>query len=271
MNLQEKLVHQAKEIYPDSFDTSQDNTKGNIVPIRSEVSSPIDLVPSFAISIGEAKNRTSQLEEFIRDMMIEGIDYGLTAGSSKPSLLKSGAEKLCHIFGFSKCIEVTHRLEDWEKGVFAYEVKGILSNKRTGLIEAEGIGCCNSIEKEYKQQDPYSIANTILKMAKKRALVDAVLAATHSSGLFTQDMEDNSAGSNAPQIPSTNKLQPRESSFKLASDKQLKMISSLVSKIGMPEDTIRQLLLDKYHITARQDLSVNQASDFIKYLLALIG
>jgi len=34
------------------------------------------------------------------------------------------------------------------------------------------------------------LKNTILKMAKKRAKVDAVLSATRSSGLFTQDIED---------------------------------------------------------------------------------
>lgn len=35
-----------------------------------------------------------------------------------------------------------------------------------------------------------TLKNTILKMAKKRAKVDATLAATRSSGVFTQDMED---------------------------------------------------------------------------------
>ncbi len=37
---------------------------------------------------------------------------------------------------------------------------------------------------------PWDLWNTILKMAKKRAVVDAVLSATRSSGLFTQDVED---------------------------------------------------------------------------------
>ena len=32
--------------------------------------------------------------------------------------------------------------------------------------------------------------NTVLKIAKKRAFVDAVLTATHASHIFTQDMED---------------------------------------------------------------------------------
>jgi hypothetical protein len=38
--------------------------------------------------------------------------------------------------------------------------------------------------------DIATIKNTILKIAKKRAKVDATLAATRSSGIFTQDMED---------------------------------------------------------------------------------
>ena len=38
--------------------------------------------------------------------------------------------------------------------------------------------------------DPWTLWNTVLKMGKKRALVDVVLSATRSSGLFTQDVED---------------------------------------------------------------------------------
>lgn len=38
--------------------------------------------------------------------------------------------------------------------------------------------------------DIATLKNTILKMAKKRAKVDAVIAVTRSSGIFTQDMDD---------------------------------------------------------------------------------
>ena len=41
-----------------------------------------------------------------------------------------------------------------------------------------------------QNDDIPTLKNTILKMAKKRAKVDAVLSATRSSGLFTQDIED---------------------------------------------------------------------------------
>jgi hypothetical protein len=43
---------------------------------------------------------------------------------------------------------------------------------------------------QVENPDPYDVENTILKMAKKRAHVDAVLTATATSGLFTQDVEE---------------------------------------------------------------------------------
>jgi hypothetical protein len=39
--------------------------------------------------------------------------------------------------------------------------------------------------------DPSELANTIMKMAEKRAHVDATLRATAASGIFTQDMDEN--------------------------------------------------------------------------------
>nr|WP_054549510.1 hypothetical protein [Lysinibacillus sphaericus] len=77
--------------------------------------------------------------------MVKGVDYGLINGFSKPTLLKPGAEKLCDAFGFSKTVDVVNRNKLWETGVFSYEVKVTLSNKETGVIEAKGIGSCNSI------------------------------------------------------------------------------------------------------------------------------
>ena len=38
--------------------------------------------------------------------------------------------------------------------------------------------------------NPADVLNTVLKMAKKRALVDAVLSATGASDIFTQDLEE---------------------------------------------------------------------------------
>src|SRR5205823_5685832 len=38
---------------------------------------------------------------------------------------------------------------------------------------------------------PWDVYNNVLKIAKKRALVDGILTATGSSGLLTQDLEED--------------------------------------------------------------------------------
>lgn len=160
-------------------------------PQSDSAAAPPDVFPDFAISLEEANRRVKMLKEFVRDHMVEGEDYGIIPGTStKPTLFKPGAEKLNAIFGLAPVVEITNRVEDWDKGFVAYEVKVTLLNKRTTNVEAEGVGNCNSRERRYKNQDAANIANTILKMAKKRGLVDATLSATRASGLFTQDLED---------------------------------------------------------------------------------
>jgi hypothetical protein len=151
------------------------------------------LIPTMALDINGAKERLLELQEFIKFMMVPNVDFGFVPGCPKPMLFKSGAEKLCDIYGLTKQIEVVRRVEDWDKGVFHYEVKATLINKRTGCIESEGVGSCNSREKKFAKLDPFSNVNSILKMAKKRAIVDATLAATRTSGIFSQDIENNVA------------------------------------------------------------------------------
>jgi len=62
------------------------------------------------------------------------------------------------------------------------KIDGCGSNfaEHTPAIEAQNVG-------QQENDDPYDLANTLLKMAKKRALVDGVLTATGTSGVFTQD------------------------------------------------------------------------------------
>lgn len=46
---------------------------------------------------------------------------------------------------------------------------------------------------DVENPDPHDLANTLIKMAKKRALLDAVLTGTASSDIFTQDLEEQPA------------------------------------------------------------------------------
>lgn len=189
-----------------------------------ETATPGSLVPRFEATGTEIADRLRELQAFAKQYLIAGEDYGTIPGTVKPTLLKPGAEKLCDVYGFAREFTIVEALEDWEHGRFAYTVKATLRSMRTRLVVSEGLGACNSMEARYRylwvkesrvprdqratlptrttkyglqyrvvNDDPFSQVNTYLKMAKKRALVDAVLSATRSSGLFTQDLEDLAA------------------------------------------------------------------------------
>ena len=71
---------------------------------------------------------------------------------------------------------------------------GWLCFRKTGGCGAKFEDGDSEIEEQQigrvENDDIYSQVNTILKMAKKRALVDAALSAGRLSDIFTQDMED---------------------------------------------------------------------------------
>ena len=152
-------------------------------------------------------------------------DYGVIPGTDKPTLFKAGAEKLCELYGYASIIADVQEYADYESGHYRAVIRMALVHKGSGVKIAEGIGECNTRESRYfyrwvwerdvpagidksnlkqksgtknnrvwrlyriQNDDLFSLWNTILKMAKKRALVDATLSATRSSGLFTQSAE----------------------------------------------------------------------------------
>ncbi|MHB1870823.1 MAG: hypothetical protein ACYCT1_08215 [Steroidobacteraceae bacterium] len=177
--------------------------------------------------VDEARKHIQELQRFVGEVMVKGVDYGTIPGTQKPSLWKAGAEKLCELYGLTATPTIEDRIEDWQGGFFMYRVHVDLLNRRSGYVISHGVGSCNSMEGRYRYRwewpskltdeekaaatktksvrskdgswvklyrvendDVYSLPNTLLKMAKKRAIIDAVLAATRSSGLFTQDVID---------------------------------------------------------------------------------
>lgn len=275
-DLKYKLAKKINTIEADDPINNAESIKkdtNNVITLNStENNKSISIVPDFAITLNDAKNRVELLQSFVKEMMIINIDYGFIPSCSKPSLFKSGAEKLCDIFGFSKKIEILNRVEDWEKALFHYEIKTILINKKTGLIEAEGIGSCNNRERKYKNQDGYSIVNNILKMAKKRAFIDAVLSATRSSGLFTQDMEDNLLPLNngnddkyITKIQNNNTNGSAETRY-LQNKKYHYELISIIKENNIPTSEIKELIKKRYKVSQIKQLSSPQICDFIKYL-----
>lgn len=74
-------------------------------------------------------------------------------------------------------------------GFYRYVVKCNIVHRQTGAVIASGVGSCSSMESKYIRS-PRDYENTILKMAKKRAMIDATLNAFGLSERFTQDVED---------------------------------------------------------------------------------
>lgn len=140
--------------------------------------------------VADSMNKINQFQQVIQAQLVAGHDYGQTFYGSKPSLLKPGAEKILMLMGLSSEYEIIEKIQDYEDGFFAYTIRCILT--KNGIVVTEGLGHCNSKEKKYEsdKQDKYMLGNTCLKMAKKRAQVDAALTVGSLSNIFTQDLED---------------------------------------------------------------------------------
>ena len=171
------------------------------------------------LSVAEIKAQVQLIQQVMKSVMKEGTHYGTIPGcGNKPVLLKPGAETLNATFRMAPDPHINDMSTDDE---IRYQVTVRLGSSSRGFLGA-GIGECSSNEEKYKwrkvvcdgeweeamddtkrekwyrdgnktkqiRTNMADVANTVLKMAKKRALVDAVLTVTAASDIFTQDIED---------------------------------------------------------------------------------
>lgn len=151
----------------------------------------------------EVRQQVNQIQYLMREVLKPGEHYGTVPGcGKKPTLLQPGAEKISFMFHLVPTYEV--RRYDMAGGHREYEVKCTLTSRDTGEVMGEGVGACSTMESKYRYRSKWvngskvreenpDIAdtwNTVLKIAKKRANVDAVKSTTAASDIFTQDIED---------------------------------------------------------------------------------
>ena len=155
----------------------------------SQLPTNIAIIDTVEVARVEATMRKiSQFQQVIQNTLHQNHDYGIIPGTDKPTLLKPGAEKILMMMGLRSEFEIVDSTRDFEKGFFQYQVRCKLLKGDT--VITEGLGACNTREKKYMKMDPYTMDNTVLKMAKKRALIDATLLVASLSDIFTQDLED---------------------------------------------------------------------------------
>ncbi|MBH8587109.1 hypothetical protein [Thermoactinomyces sp. CICC 10520] len=228
----------------------------------------IEYVPSVAQTVDIAAENLKQMYALAKKVMRHGVDYDTIPGTPKPSLLKPGAERLLQFFGLGHKVTCMKEIEDWENGFFYFHYKVTITHPNyPGFVVAECEGSANSKEKKYRNQDPYSIVNTLQKMAIKRALVGATLQATGASGLFTQDVEDMDLQQPAAQpVRKTRYQQSQVNSDKPASDRQIKAICALASSKGLTAEERDETVKALTGKDSKKDLTASEASQVIEYL-----
>jgi hypothetical protein len=152
------------------------------------------IAPAYQNALSNTVAHYKLMVAFVKVQMVENIDYGKIPGTSKPTLLKAGAEKLCRLFSLRPSYELIDFVTDFDKPLFHYHYRCTLV--RQGEMVGQGDGSCNSKENKYEKQKYkiYDLTNTIVKMAQKRALVAAVLSSCGASEFFTQDLEAIAGG-----------------------------------------------------------------------------
>lgn len=181
--------------------------------------------PALAIPLKpeQLQARLKLIQDVMRNVMREGEDYGKLPGTPKPMLFKAGAEKLLVTFRLAARVPVVEDLSTDDSVRYRLNVP---IETMEGVCLGVGIGECSSDEVKYKwrkpvqgskeweetpidrrrevwkrdygkverqkqvRTEPADIANTVLKMAHKRAFVGGTILATGASSIFGQDVED---------------------------------------------------------------------------------
>lgn len=174
------------------------------------------------LTAGDIRSNVNLIQDVMHSIMKKDTHYGTIPGCKQPTLYKAGSEVLLTTFRIAVSLQVDDLSTQDE---IRFRVHAIGTHQLSGIVVGEGIGECSSSEEKYKwrkaicpeefdqtpeylrrtkfskyngkvektqqvRTQPADLANTVLKMAKKRAQVDLTLTATAASDIFTQDIED---------------------------------------------------------------------------------
>lgn len=252
------------------------------------------------------KNLIKQVQAAV---MIKDVHFGVIPGCKKNTLYKAGSEAILTTFR----IAVDPIVEDLSTpDCFRYRVtaRGVLPD---GLVVGSGVGECSTDEEKYRwraavcseeydatpddrrrikfssyqgnvkqikqvRTNPADLANTALKMAKKRAQIDMTLTATAASDVFDQDLEDlpveyvaeyvagnpvtaNGGTANKPAVETPRATQPTD---KAVTEKQAGMIKAKLAQANVSED----VFCSHYQVASVELLPFAKVNDALKAIAA---
>lgn len=186
---------------------------------QAAISSP----PELRTSVTDVIRHVAAVQEVMRSVMKPDVHYGRIPGAGdKPVLFKPGAEVLCMMFRIADEYDV----EDLSSGgAIRYRVRCIAVHQPSSVRLGSGLGEASTDEEKYRwrkavcqeefdavsadlkrvkyvrksggfytvpqiRTESADLANTVLKMACKRAKIAMVLNVTAASDMFSQDLED---------------------------------------------------------------------------------
>lgn len=217
------------------------------VPTEQGISSLGDVMSTSQLkaSIKTAEAQRLLIKEFVKNQLVDGVDYGVIVGG-KPTLLKPGQEKIFSLMKLTSRLEKdtdTISMLGNQPGVVAY----LCRVYRGGEEIAQGRGAAIVGD---KKRD----VNSTIKIAEKRARMDACLSLGFSE-FFTQDLEDPDYRGNDT---------PRE-----ATQRQKDFLKDLVKQALTGRDVNIGYLKEFYKVNGIEDpgeITADQASTFIEAL-----
>ena len=176
------------------------------------------------MSLRNITDRVNIVHNILEKVMKKGTHYGSVPGcGARNVLFKPGADVLAMTFRLVPQFTVTKT--DLENGHREFDVTCSMYSA-DGVLLGQGVGSCSTMEKKYRyrrdgekkveNEDIADVYNTVLKMAKKRAHVDATLTVTGAGDLFTQDLIEDEEGETKPPVkmpvekPATDKCETAE-------------------------------------------------------------
>jgi len=279
----------------------------------------------------QVRAQVNLIQEVMKSVMQKDQHYGVIPGAgNKPTLLKPGAEKLMLTFRLSPD-PIVEDLSNIDERRYRITCR---INDRDGHFLGSGLGEASSNEEKYKwraavckeefeetpedrrrvkwrkgyqggaatktqqvRMEPADIANTILKMAKKRALVDAALTVTAASDIFTQDLEElpkeyldrhqetppakvynvppkvaapppaadpNLPCDDVPDFPGDNLSEP--GTERLISDPQAKRLFAIAKGAGWTNEVLKEYLVAAYQIDSTKKIPLSKYEAIIERL-----
>lgn len=183
--------------------------------------------------------------------LVRDEDFGVIPKTKKPTLYKSGAEKIAMGYGLLQHYDIESKIEniDSKAPVFFYTVKCSLVKVGTNgqeYVFTTGYGSANTNEKRNGFNSAWDAANGTLKMAQKRALVAAAISISGMSGAFTQDMENEDFMAKGVDLMKTD--QPES----IISAAQIRRIYAIGGNAGLTVQEVKDILAEMGFTSTKQ-------------------